>query len=107
MIDITVTFSDELLLDTSGGDTLPTLPLNNGGEAELVGGTGTREWLFSYTFPEAAAGSGVVVLDIADGSNPAMIDCTGDCRASNWNGVEADLSVRNQFCFFAFSRKLR
>lgn len=100
MIDITVEFSDELLLDTSGGDTLPTLPLNNGGEAELVGGTGTREWLFSYTFPEeavAAAAGAVAVLDIADDSVPVTIGCTGDCRASNWNGVTADLSVRNVF----------
>lgn len=96
MVDITVEFSDELLLDTSAGDALPTLPLNNGGEAELVGGTGTREWLFSYTFPEeaaAAAASGVAVLDIADVVS-VMIDCTGDCRASNWNGETADLSVR-------------
>lgn len=98
MIDITVEFSDELLLDTSGGGALPTLPLNNGGEAKLVGGTGTREWLFSYTFPETA-GAGVAVLDIADGSIPAMVACTGGCRASNWNGVTADLSVRNPLVF--------
>lgn len=99
MIDVTVEFSDEMLLDLSSGGTLPTLPLNNGGEAELVGGTGTREWLFSYTFPEdAAAASAVAILDIAD--DPVAIDCTGGCRASNWNGVTADLTVRD---FFAFS----
>lgn len=95
MIDITVKFSDELMLDTSSGNTLPTLPLNNGGVAELVGGTGTQEWLFSYTFPEdaaAAAASGVAVLDIAN--DPVTIACTVGCRASNWNGVTADLTVR-------------
>lgn len=100
VIDITVEFSDELLLDTSSGNTLPTLPLNNGGVAELVGGTGTREWMFSYTFPEdatAAAASGVGVLDIAAGV-PVMIDCTGGCRAANWNGVTADLTVRQPAC---------
>eukprot|EP00752_Nemacystus_decipiens_P003960 g3626.t1 len=94
VIDITVEFSDELLLDTSSGTTLPTLPLNNGGVAELVGGTGTREWVFSYIFPEdtaAATASGVAVLDIADA--PVAIDCTGVCRAANWNGVTADLTL--------------
>ncbi|CAN0141163.1 unnamed protein product, partial [Laminaria digitata] len=50
-IDITVEFSDELLLETSGvRGALPTLLLSNGGEATIVGGTGTREWLFSYEF---------------------------------------------------------
>lgn len=105
MIDVTVTFSDELLLDTSSGNVLPTLPLNNGGEAELVGGTGSREWLFSYTFPEdaaAAAASAVAVLDIAD--VPVTIDCTGGCRAENWNGEAADLSVRKPTRFVLFRR---
>lgn len=94
MIDITVEFSDELLLATSGSGTgaLPKLALNNGGDAELVGGTGTREWLFSYTVPMDAAGSAVSVLDIASGS-PATVTCTGGCVASNWNGDTADLSV--------------
>lgn len=94
VIDITVSFSDELLLETSGSgtDALPKLTLNNGDEAELVGGTGTREWLFSYTVPEDAAGSEVSVLDVAAGS-PATVTCTGDCIAANWNGDVADLSV--------------
>lgn len=111
MIDITVEFSDELLLETSGirsgsSGTLPTIALNNGGEAELVGGTGTRDWQFSYTFSAAAAsGTGsfggddndVSVLDFANSSFPfpAAINCTGGCRASNWNGASANLSVRS------------
>ncbi|CAM9102436.1 unnamed protein product [Scytosiphon promiscuus] len=109
VIDIAVEFSDELLLETSGtrsssSGTLPTIYLNNGGEAELVGGTGTREWLFSYTFLGAAAAgtegssgneSDVPVLDIANGSfpYPAAINCTDGCRAPNWNGVIANLSL--------------
>lgn len=103
VIDITVEFSDELLLETSssGLTRLPTLPLNNGGEAVVVGGTGTREWLFSYAFLGAGdygyeSGGDVSVLDIANDSFPfpAMVNCTGGCRASNWNGVTANLSVR-------------
>ncbi len=93
VIDITVLFSDELLLESSGSgtDAFPKLTLNNGGEAELVGGTGTREWLFSYTVPEDAAGSDVSVLDVAAGS-PAVI-CAVNCVAANWNGVSANLLV--------------
>lgn len=100
MIDIIVEFSDELLLETSGLTRLPTLPLNNGGEAVVVGGTGTREWLFSYAFLGSAGeeenGSDVSVLDIANDSLsfPGMtVNCTVGCRASNWNGVAANLSV--------------
>ncbi|CAM9243696.1 unnamed protein product, partial [Ectocarpus sp. 8 AP-2014] len=104
VIDISVEFSDELLLETSGlrSGTLPTIPLNNGGEAQVVAGTGTREWLFSYTFLAATTTGGVngndsdvAVLDIANDSFPfpAIINCTGGCRASNWNGATANLSL--------------
>lgn len=104
VIDITVQFSDELLLETSGLTQLPTLPLNNGGEAVVVGGTGTRAWLFSYAFLGSAgdeSGSAVSVLDIANDSlfSPAMVNCTEGCRASNWNGGAANLSVRGIFSF--------
>lgn len=91
-IDIVVEFSDELLLETSGlRGALPTLSLNNGGEALLVAGTGTREWIFSYDFV-GDNGTEISALDVANNSFTA-INCTGECRASNWNGATADLMV--------------
>ena len=99
-ISITVEFSDELLLSTSGRpDALPTISLNNGDEAVLVGGTGTRWWFFSYDF-KGDDGTDVPVLDIANDSLTA-INCTSGCRAWNWNGAPADLSVRTFTLVFA------
>lgn len=94
VVSITVEFSDELLLETSSvRGALPTLSLSNGGEATIVEGTGTREWLFSYDFTGEDNGTDIAVLDIANDSTSA-INCTAGCRASNWNGATANLSVR-------------
>lgn len=95
VIDVTVEFSDELFLETSGArGPLPTLSLNNGGEAVLVGGTGSSQWLFSYDFL-GGNGTAVSLLDVANYSetSPLAINCTAGCRAANWNGAEGNLSV--------------
>lgn len=107
-IGITVEFSDEVLLETSGvRGALPTLSLSNGGKATIVGGTGTREWVFSYDFTgDNETGADTSVLDIAnDYSNPATINCTAGCRASNWNGATANLSVRSPSVDFPLRRQ--
>lgn len=96
VIDITVKFSDELLLETSGvRESLPTLSLNNGGEAILTSGTGTTDWIFSYEFP-GGNGTAVPTLDVANTSarsRDSAINCTDSCRAANWNGARANMSV--------------
>lgn len=90
-VDISLKFSDELFLETSGArGALPTLSLNNGGEAVLVAGTGTSVWLFSYVYA-MDAGTEVDILDVANATS--LVNCTGGCRAYNLNGVTADLSV--------------
>ena len=107
VVGITVEFSDELLLETSGvHGALPTLSLSNGGAAAIVGGTGTREWLFSYDFTGEDNGTDMSVLHIANDSVTA-INCTEGCRASNWNGAKANLSVRltGELCPLLFPTK--
>lgn len=74
---------------------LPTLSLSNGGEAEIVGGTGTKKWRFSYTFL-GEHGFNTAALDVANNTSSA-INCTSGCRASNWNGNTANLSVKTAF----------
>lgn len=96
MIDILVHFSDELLLETSGlRGALPTLSLNNGGEAVLVEGTGTKTWLFSYEYPGGSetTESWLDVANESEHSAKTTLNCTVGCRAANWNGERANLSV--------------
>lgn len=97
VIDITVQFADEVvLLDASSvRGALPTLSLNNGGEATLTGGTETAEWFFSYEYT-GTYGTAVSNLDVANFSETLTlaINCTVECRAVNRDGATVDLSVR-------------
>src|SRR5205085_2039120 len=69
VIDITVSFSQAVTVDTSGGT--PRLALNSGGFANYVSGTGTTTLVFRYT-----VGAGESSSDL-DYTSPTALSANG------------------------------